>query len=72
MRSAMPTPGSLFAAILFGAIGMGAFVYGKRAGLAKPMILGIALMVYPYFVSETWLVFSIGALLCYFLYLFRE
>ncbi len=36
------------------------------------MIIGVALMGYPYFVSETWLVFSIGALLCFLLYLFRE
>lgn len=68
----MPTPGSLFAAILFGAIGVGAFVHGKRNGLAKPMLIGIALMVYPYFVSEDWIVFSIGAALCFLLYMFRE
>ena len=68
----LPSPGSLFGAILFGAIGMGAFVYGKRRGLAKPMIIGVALMVYPYFISEGWLVFAIGALLCYLLHLFRE
>ncbi|MEI6072511.1 MAG: hypothetical protein WCS31_12015 [Verrucomicrobiae bacterium] len=68
----MPSPSSLFAAILFGAIGMGAFVHGKRNGLAMPALIGVALMVYPYFVSETWLVFSIGALLCYMLYLFRN
>lgn len=68
----LPSPESLFAAILFGAIGMGAFVHGKRAGLAKPMIIGIILMVYPYFVSEGWLVFLIGIILCYLLYLFRE
>lgn len=68
----LPSPGSLFAAIVFGAVGMGAFIHGKRSGLAKPMLIGIALMVYPYFVSEGWLVFAIGALLCYLLYLFRE
>ena len=67
----MPTPSSIFAAIFFGAVGMGAFVHGKRSGLAKPMIIGVALMVYPYFVSETWVFFSIGALLCFLLYLFR-
>jgi len=68
----LPTPGSLFAAILFGAIGMGAFVFGKRKGLAKPMLIGVALMVYPYFISNEWLVFIVGAVLCYLLYLFRE
>lgn len=68
----MPTPGSIFGAILFGAIGMGAFVHGKRIGQAKPMAIGVALMGYPYFVSEAWLVMAIGALLCFLLYLTRE
>jgi len=68
----MPTPGSIFGAILFGAIGMGAFVHGKRVGQVKPLAIGVALMVYPYFVSEAWLVFAIGAVLCFLLYLTRE
>jgi hypothetical protein len=68
----MPTPGSLFGAILFGAIGMGAFVHGKRRGLAKPMIIGVLLIIYPYAVSEGWMVFAIGAVLCWLLYHFRE
>ena len=57
---------------MFGAIGMGAFVFGKRRGLAMPMIIGVALMAYPYFISNGTLVFIIGAALCYLLYLFRE
>jgi len=48
----MPTPGSLFGAILFGAIGMGAFVHGKRTGSAARMLIGVALMGYPYFVAD--------------------
>ena len=68
----LPTPNSLFGALLFGAIGMGAFVFGKRRGLAMPMIIGVALMAYPYFISNGTLVFIIGAALCYLLYLFRE
>jgi hypothetical protein len=69
--TSIPTPGTLFAAILFGAIGLGAFVYGKRAGLAMPMILGAALMGYPYFVSDIWLTFGIGICLCVLLFRFR-
>ena len=71
LLTSLPTPGSLFAAILFGAIGMGAFVYGKRTGLAMPMILGVALMGYPYFVSDFWMTFGIGVGLCVLLYRFR-
>jgi hypothetical protein len=59
----MPTPGALFGMIVFGAIGLAAFVYGKKSTLPKPMILGIALMVYPYFVSQIWFLYGIGILL---------
>ena len=68
----MPTPEALLGMIIFGAIGMGAFVYGKKSGMIKPMLTGIALIVYPYFVSATWLVFLIGLLLTGSLFLFRD
>ncbi len=68
----MPTPGSLFGAIVFGAIGMGAFVYGKRTGKARAMLIGVALMGYPYFVDDATLVFAIGAGLCSLLYFLRD
>ena len=68
----LPTPGSLFAAIVFGAVGLAAFVYGKRTGVMRPMLIGIALMVYPYFVAETTISVLIGLALCFLLYLFRE
>ena len=68
----MPSPEILFAGIVFGAIGMAAFVYGRKAGAMKPMLIGIALMVYPYFVSQTWLVYLIGCLLTGSLFLWRE
>ena len=42
---------TLFIGILAGAIGMGYFVYGKRQVRIVPMIAGIALCVYPYFVD---------------------
>lgn len=68
----MPTPENLLGAIIFGAIGMGAFVYGRKSAQLRPIVLGIALMVYPYFVSATWLVFTIGAALTAGLFVFRE
>ncbi|MFZ4774664.1 MAG: hypothetical protein ACOYM3_04835 [Terrimicrobiaceae bacterium] len=68
----MPTPGSILGAIIFGAIGMGAFVHGKRNGLVKPMLIGVALMGYPYFIADGFLVFVIGAALCFLLYFFKE
>ncbi len=58
--------------ILFGGIGMGAFIYGKKSGSLKPVIIGIALMAYPYFVESSGLIFLIGALLTASLFLFRD
>lgn len=68
----MPTPSSLFAMILFGSIGMGAFVYGKSMAAFRPIVIGILLMVYPYFVSGTMSMYAVGVALCLALYLLRE
>jgi len=47
---------------VFGSIGFVAFIYGKRMNLWKPMFLGIALMVYPYFISNDVALIAIGAI----------
>jgi hypothetical protein len=52
---------SLIAGLIFGSIGFVAFIYGKRMNLWKPMLCGIALMIYPYFVADTLALFAIGA-----------
>jgi len=62
------TPSNLFGQVLFGAIGMGAFVYGKKQAVFKAMILGIVLMIFPYFVPETWMLYVIGGILTLFLF----
>ena len=50
--------------LLFSAIGMGFFLYGRKQKRAIPLVCGIVLMVYPYFVPSTiWLV-VIGVVLC--------
>jgi hypothetical protein len=49
--------------ILTGAVGTGYFMYGKRQTKFAPLLAGMALCVYPYFVDSTlWLV-VIGAVL---------
>lgn len=50
--------------VIFGSIGLGYFIYGKKQQVAMPMICGLGLMVYPYFVSNTLLLFLVGAALC--------
>jgi hypothetical protein len=49
--------------MLFGAIGMGYFVYGKRQSALLPLLCGIGLMVFPYFVTGTLWMLLIGAAL---------
>ena len=50
--------------LLFSTIGMGFFLYGRKQKRAVPLVCGIVLMVYPYFVPSTiWLV-VIGVVLC--------
>ena len=51
---------NLIGGLVFGSIGFVAFIYGKRLNLWKPMILGIALMVYPYFISDNAVMFVVG------------
>jgi hypothetical protein len=56
----MPSPATLFWGMLFGAIGVGYFIYGKKQAMIVPLVCGIALMVYPWFVSGEWLTLIIG------------
>lgn len=70
----MATPGfaELFVPLLFGTVGFAAFVYGKKATSWKPMVIGVALMVYPYFIENALLLYSIGIALCVSLFVFRD
>ena len=58
--------------LLFGTLGIGVFMYGKKMASWKPLVIGIALMAYPYFVPQTWLIYTIGCALCLLLYVFRD
>jgi len=54
---------NLFAGLLFGSIGFVAFVYGKKQAELKPLILGILLLAFPYFISNTTALYIVGAIL---------
>lgn len=58
--------------LLFGGVGFVAFMYGKKNAEWRPMILGIGLMVYPYFVRGTLLLYLTGIALSAALYFWRE
>lgn len=43
--------------LLFGSIGMGFFIYGRKQRAIMPLVCGAALMAFPYFVTGTaWLI----------------
>lgn len=58
--------------VIFNAIGFVAFVYGKKNSFGRPMIIGVVLMVYPYFVPGTFALYVIGAALTAALYFWRD
>jgi hypothetical protein len=45
-------PTILTISLLFGAIGGGMFMYGKRAQRPAPLLAGLGLMVIPYFIPN--------------------
>ena len=49
--------------MLFGAIGLGFFIYGKKQKAVVPLLTGIALFVFPYFISNVYLLVGVGAFL---------
>ena len=54
---------SLLWGLVFGSIGLGFFVYGRRQRTVVPLVCGIALMIFPYFVSDTILLVVLGVAL---------
>jgi hypothetical protein len=64
----LPSPLYIVGAILFGIIGYVAFRRGRKATSSKLTWTGVALMVYPYAVSQTWLLWLVGVCLCGYVY----
>jgi CHASE2 domain-containing sensor protein len=60
----MGSTAQLLWGMLFGSIGVGFFIYGKRQKNVVPLATGVALMVYPLFVSNSYLLVLIGVGLC--------
>lgn len=53
----------LLIGVLFGSVGLGYFLYGKKQRAVVPLVCGLALMVVPYFISSTALLVMVGAVL---------
>lgn len=67
-----PTPAYIVGAIIFGLIGWVAYRYGKKTSRPYPKWIGVGLMLYPYVVSNTWLLYLVGIGLCAALYFLRD
>ena len=46
--------GPLVLSLLIGSVGTGLFIYGKRQTRVPQLVVGLALMIYPYFVPNLW------------------
>lgn len=68
MGLVLPGPAYLFGAIVFGLAGYVAYRRGRKT--ARPLLTwgGLALMLYPYAVSQAWLLWVIGIGICGWLY----
>jgi len=49
--------------LLFGSIGFGFFLYGKKQKAVVPIIAGIALCVVPYFIANVYVLVTVGVVL---------
>ncbi|MEG1489197.1 amino acid transport protein [Acinetobacter sp.] len=53
----------LFLGVLFSSIGLGYFIYDKKQKVTVPFIVGLVLMIFPYFIESKVLLGGIGLLL---------
>lgn len=60
---------SLLAGMLVSSIGFVLFVYGKKQSRFPQLVVGLVLMVYPYFIPSPLLMFGIAACLLVLLWL---
>lgn len=59
----MNNPSILIWGVIFGSIGLGFFVYGKKQKAIIPLLSGIGLMVIPYFISNKYILILSGIVL---------
>ena len=57
--------------MVFGAIGLGFFTYGKKQKAIVPLFTGIALFVIPYFISNVYMLVIVGVILAVLPYFVR-
>lgn len=68
MGLTLPSPAYLLGCLVFSIVGYLSFRRGRKSQRTELMFAGGALMFYPYAVSETWMLWVIGALLTAWVY----
>lgn len=68
----LPSPAYIVGVILFSIVGYMAYRFGKKTAQPAPKWLGVALMLFPYVVSDTWLLYLVGSALCAAAYYYRQ
>ena len=63
---------NIIGGIIFSIIGWCAFSHGRREKSVRPMVIGLVLMIYPYFVANTLLFFAVGIALSAALHFWKE
>lgn len=53
----------LLLGVILSSIGLGYFLYGKKQKMTVPLVAGLVLMVFPYFIESHFLLSGIGILL---------
>jgi predicted membrane protein len=56
-------PATLLWGLLFSSIGLGFFLYGKKQRAVVPLVCGLVLMIYPYFIANVFALVVIGVVL---------
>jgi len=56
----------------FSLVGIGAFMYGRKSTKTGPLVGGLILMIFPYFVPNPLLMLLVGAATLVGIYLFPE
>jgi hypothetical protein len=50
----------IFSGLIFGSIGMGYIVYGRKQANIMALLAGVGLCVFPYFINSVWISIAIG------------
>lgn len=61
----------LLLGLVFSCIGLGYFMYGKKQKVIVPLVCGLVLMIFPYFIENATLITVIGILLSIIPYFIR-